>query len=84
MKRKYFKIGIHLIAVHRDTNTIYLCGYNDGDLELKVIHSRNEIENLERYLYKKDGSCEEEITEKEFQKVFSKVLAKIQSQTPYA
>ena len=82
---KYFRIGVHYIAIHYDTNTVYLCGKDlkKFGLELKVVKSKAEVENIESYFYKKDGGHKEDITKEEFQKVYSEVIEYLQSKTPY-
>ena len=74
-KRKYVRIGVHYIAIHYDTNTVYLCGKDiRKGLELKIVQSKAEVENIDGYYYKKDGVHKEDITEEEFQKVYTEVL----------
>ena len=78
MKKKFLHLGNHYIALHYNTNTMYMCVDNPKNYQVHVTQSAAEIENMESYLNAK------EIPEELFVAKFSKVVSIIHSQTPYA
>lgn len=81
---KFYRIGIHFIALHFDTTMVYLCRNEPSCKELKVKQNPDEVKNIMGYKTKEEGGHREEITAEEFQKVFSDVVAHIQNESPYA
>jgi len=81
---KYYRIGLHFIALHFDRDMVYLCRNEPSCKELKMEQSPDEVENILGYKTKEEGGHREEITAEEFQRVFSEVVAHIHNNTPYA
>ncbi len=77
MNKRFRKIGNTYVAIHYFENKVFLVEDTAGELEVKIWIGRKAVVQVERH----NG---EEINAATFVAKYSRAVAKLHSQTPYA
>lgn len=83
--KKYYRIGMDHVCIDHETDTVYIARNRPESQKIEIWHNSPEnVANIEGYKTKEEGGHKEEITEAEFQYVFSEVVEFFHTSTPFA